>query len=47
MCRQKGKEQEKLNKEEHRLDRDIEYRQTESRLDKKRSPMRRLRKASR
>lgn len=46
-CRQKEKDQEKLNKEERRLDRDIEYQQTKGRIDKKRSTLRRLRKANR
>ena len=46
-CRQKEKDLEKLNKEERRLDRDIEYQQTKGRIDKKRSTLRRLRKANR
>ena len=46
-CRQKEKDQEKLNKEERRLDRDIEYQQTKGRIEKKRTTLKRLRKANR
>ena len=46
-CRRKEKDQEKLNKEERRLDRDIKYQQTKGRIDKKRSTLKRLRKANR
>lgn len=46
-CLQKEKYKEKLDKEERRLDRDIEYQQTKGRIDKKRSTLKRLRKANR
>ena len=46
-CRQKEKDQERLDKEERRLDRDIEYQQTRGRIDQKRTTLRRLRKATR
>ena len=46
-CLQKEKDKEKLDKEERRLDRDIEYQQTKGRIDRKRSTLKRLRKANR
>lgn len=46
-CRQKEKDQERLDKEELELDRKIDYYETKSRISKKRSRLRQLRKETR
>ena len=46
-CQQAEKAQEKLNKQERSLDRDIEYQETKSRIGKKKATLNRLRRSNR